>query len=166
VSLHVQTNKQIENKNKLLGSAVSAPVTRLWRNWSPSNGQQEHEKYKRNKMQADFRRDPPSHEACRINRIIYVPSATATDTALLGKIKAIPFIIHPLILITSSLPQQEVKTRLFGCPSPNSVTIPTELRRPLIVVVADFMPSCSVRNKRQKLAVLLLLFVPSYEFIN
>jgi len=90
VSLHVQTNKQT-NKNKLLGSAVSATVIRLWRNWSPSNGQQEHEKYKTNKMQADFRRDPPSHEACRITRIIHVPSATAVHTALLGKIKAIPF---------------------------------------------------------------------------
>jgi len=61
VSLNVQTNKQTnkkENKNKLLSSAVSATVIRLQRNWSLSNGQQEHEKYKRNKMQADFRRDP------------------------------------------------------------------------------------------------------------
>ena len=145
---------------------MSATVIRLWRNWSLSNGQQEHEKYKRNKVQGDFRRDPSSHEACSITHIIYVSSATATDTALLGKIKAIPFITHPQILITSSLPQREVKTRLFGCPSLSSVTIPTELRRLLIVVVAYFMPSCSVRGKRQKIAVLLLLFVPSYEFIN
>ena len=145
---------------------MSATVIRLWRNWCPSNGQQEHEKYKRNKMQANFRRDPPRHEACRINRISYVSSATATDTVLLGKTEAIPFITHPQILITSSLPQREVKTRLFGCPSPSSVTIPTELRRLLIVMVADFMPSCSVRSKRQKFAVLLLLFVTSYEFIN
>lgn len=112
-----QTNKK-ENKNKLLNTAVSATVIRLWRNWSLSNGQQEHEKYKRNKMKGDFRWDPPSHEACSITRIIYVTSATATDTALLGKIKAIPFITHPQIVITSSLFQREVKTRLFGCPSP------------------------------------------------
>jgi len=69
-------------------------------------------------MQADFRRDPPSHEACKITRIIYVSSATAADTALLGKIKAIPFTKYPQILITLSSSQREVKTRLFGCPSP------------------------------------------------
>jgi hypothetical protein len=93
----------------------------------------------RNKMQADFRRDPPSHEACRINRIIYVSSATATDTVPLGKIKAIPFITHPQVLIPSSLLQREIKIRLFGCPSLSSVTISTELRRLLIVVIADFI---------------------------
>jgi len=135
-----QTNKQKENKNKLLGSAMSATVIRLWHNWSPSNGQQEHEKYKRNKMQADFRRDPPSHEACRITRIIYVPSATATDTTLLGKIKAIPFTKHPQILNTSSSPQREVKTRLLSCPSPSSVTITTELRRLLKCRGSGFYP--------------------------
>ena len=136
-SMFKETNKK-ENRNKLLGTAVSATVIRLWRNWSLSNGQQEHEKYNRNKMKGDFRRDPPSHEAYSITRIIYVTSAAATDTALLGKIKAIPFITHPQILITLSLFQREVKTRLFGCPSPSSVTIPIELRRLLIVVVAFY----------------------------
>jgi hypothetical protein len=96
VSLHVQTTNQKTNKQtKLLDSAVSATVIRLWRNWSPSN-----EKYKRNKMQIDFRRDPSSHEACRITHIIYVSSAAATDTALLGKIKAIPLTKHLLLLLT------------------------------------------------------------------
>ena len=153
-SMFKQTNKK-ENKNKLLGSAVSGNVIRLWRNWSPSNGQQEHEKYKRNKMQDDFRGDPPSHEAYRITRIVYVSSATATDTTLIGKIKAIPFIKHPQILINSSLLQREVKTRCSVVHPPAQFTIPTELCRLLNVLVAGFLPSFSVLSKRRKLAVIV-----------